>query len=355
MAEGSEQEDRTEDPTERKLEEAIKRGDVAKSQEINTLFVLGGFTLALLTTSPHVSSSLMLDLRAFLMNAHLVPSGPAGLYAVGRHAAWALVAAVVLPMVFIVFGALAGGSIQHRPLWTLQPLKPQFSRVSPMSGLKRMLGREALVQFAKGLVKIAIVGAVASTVLWNERDRLEGLTRMEPGALMPAVLALSMKLLAGVLAIYAFLALGDAVYQRFSWIKRQRMSKRELKEEFKEQEGNPEIKARLRQIRAARLKKRMMTAVPTATVVVTNPTHYAVALKYEKGMAAPVCVAKGVDSLALRIRAVATEHGVAVIENAPLARALHATVEIDDEIPVEHYKAVAEVVGYVLRLRRRAS
>jgi flagellar biosynthetic protein FlhB len=133
------------------------------------------------------------------------------------------------------------------------------------------------------------------------------------------------------------------------------MSKRELKEEFKEQEGNPEIKARLRQIRTARLKKRMMNAVPTATVVVTNPTHYAVALKYDKGMAAPVCVAKGVDSLALRIRAVAAEHGVAVIENPPLARALHATVQIDDEIPVEHYKAVAEVIGYVLRLRRRAS
>jgi flagellar biosynthetic protein FlhB len=191
--------------------------------------------------------------------------------------------------------------------------------------------------------------------LWNERDRLDALTRMEPAALMPATAALAIKLLVGVLAIYAFLALGDAVYQRISWMKRQRMSKRELKEEFKEQDGSPEIKARVRQIRAARVKKRMMNAVPTATVVLTNPTHYAVALKYEAGMPAPVCVAKGVDSLALRIRAVATEHDVMVIENPPLARALHATVEIDDEIPVEHYKAVAEVIGYVLRLRRRAS
>jgi len=221
-----------------------------------------------------------------------------------------------------------------------------------MSGVKRLFGREALVQFLKGLLKIAIVGAVASTVLWNERDRLEGLTRMEAGALMPAVLALCMKLLGWVLAIYAFLAIGDAVYQRIAWMKRQRMSKQEIKDEHKEQEGNPEIKARLRQMRAARVKKRMMKAVPDATVVVTNPTHYAVALRYEKGMAAPVCVAKGLDSLALRIRAVATEHGVAVVENPPLARALHATVDIDDEIPVEHYKAVAEVIGYVLRLRR---
>jgi flagellar biosynthetic protein FlhB len=128
-----------------------------------------------------------------------------------------------------------------------------------------------------------------------------------------------------------------------------------MKQEHKESEGSPEVKARQRQLRQAKVKKRMMAAVPTATVVVTNPTHFAVALRYEAGMAAPVCVAKGVDSLALRIRAVAKEHGVPVMENPPLARALHATVEVDDEIPAEHYRAVAEVIGFVLRLRRRAA
>jgi flagellar biosynthetic protein FlhB len=162
-----------------------------------------------------------------------------------------------------------------------------------------------------------------------------------------------MKLMGGVLAIYAFVALGDAVYQRMAWMKRQRMSKQELKEEYKNTEGNPEIKAKLKQMRAARAKNRMMAAVPTATVVITNPTHYAVALRYERGMAAPVCVAKGLDNIALRIRAVATEHRVSIVENPPLARALHATVEIDQEIPVEHYKAVAEVIGMIMRLRRR--
>jgi flagellar biosynthetic protein FlhB len=355
VAEGAEKDDKTEEPTERRLEEAVKRGDVAKSPEINTLFVLGAFTLALLTTSGHIGPRLILDLRGFLMNAHLVPSDPVAYVAIGRHALWAGVAAVAMPIAFIIFGGLAGGAIQHKLLWTFQPLKPQFSRVSPMAGAKRLFGPEAMIQFVKGLLKIVIVGAVASVLLWNERDRLDALARMEPSALLPATSALAIKLLGGILAIYAFLALGDAVYQRISWMRRQRMSKQELKEEFKEQDGSPEIKARLRQIRAARVKKRMMKAVPTATVIITNPTHYAVALKYEKGMAAPVCVAKGVDSLALRIRAVATEHDVAVVENPPLARALHATVEIDDEIPVEHYKAVAEVIGYVLRLRRRAS
>ena len=353
MAETAEQDDRTEDPTQRRLDQAIERGDVANSQEINTLFVLGGLALAVLVLSGPMTRSLAIDLRGFLMNAHLVPQDGAGLTAAGRHALWAWLAAVALPLGLIALAGLAGGGIQHRPLWSAQPLKPQLGRISPLSGAKRVFGREAFVQFVKGLLKILIVGSVAGAVLWSDRDRLDGLARLEPAALLPILLVLAMKLLGGVLAIHAFLAAGDAVYQRMAWLKRQRMTKRELKEEYKETEGSPEIKARLRQIRMLRLKKRMMTAVPKATVVVTNPTHYAVALQYETGMAAPLCVAKGVDALALRIRAVATEHGVPLVENPPLARALHATVDVDQEIPVEHYKAVAEVIGYVLRLRRR--
>ena len=353
MADTPEKDDRTEEPTQRRLEQAIERGDVAKSQEINTFFVLGGLALAIMILSGPVARSLALDLRGFLMNAHLVPADGAGLAAAGRSALWAWLSAVALPLGLLALAGLAGGAVQHRPLWSATPMKPQLSRISPLSGAKRVFGKEAFVQFAKGLLKILIVGAVAGVVLWAERDRLDALARLEPGAVLPATLALSLKLLGGVLAVYAFLAAGDAVYQRLSWLQRQRMTKRELKEEYKEQEGSPEVKARLRQIRMARVKKRMMAAVPKATVVVANPTHYAVALQYETGMAAPVCVAKGVDALALRIRAVAAEHGVPVVENPPLARALHASVDLDAEIPVEHYKAVAEVIGYVLRLRRR--
>jgi flagellar biosynthetic protein FlhB len=158
-----------------------------------------------------------------------------------------------------------------------------------------------------------------------------------------------------MLAVFVAIALGDAVYQRFKWRQKLRMSKEEMKQEHKESDGNPEVKGRMKQIRAQRVKKRMMAAVPTATVIVTNPTHYAVALRYEAGMQAPICVAKGVDSLALRIRALAKEHDVPVLENPPLARALHATVDIDEEIPAEHYRAVAEVIGFVMRLRRRAA
>ena len=355
MADTPEKDDRTEEPTQRRLDQAIERGDVAKSQEINTFFVLGGFALAILVLSGPVARTLVLDLRGFLMNAHLVPSDGAGLTAVSRGALMAWAAAVAMPLGAVMLAGLAGGAIQHRPLWSGEPLRPQLSRLSPLSGAKRVFGREAVAQFLKGLLKIVIVGSVAGAVLWSERDRLDAFARLDPGALLVATLSLATKLLGGVLAIYAFLAIGDAIYQRVSWRNRQRMTQRELKEEFKETEGSPEIKARLRQIRLTRLRKRMMAAVPKATVVVANPTHYAVALQYETGMAAPLCVAKGVDGLALRIRAVAAEHGVPVVENPPLARALHASVDLDEEIPVEHYKAVAEVIGYVLRLRRRPS
>jgi flagellar biosynthesis protein FlhB len=353
MADSTEQDDRTEEPTQKKLDDAIKRGDVAKSVEVNTLFVLGGFALCLMLLSSHVTRALTLDLRGFLMNAHQVPSDAAGLMAVGEKALWLTLISAGLPILVVAAAALAGGALQHRPLWTFEPLTPKLNRISPLNGFKRVFGKEAFVQFGKGLAKIGIVGAVASTVLWGEMDRLEGLVRQDPAGLLPVLLVLAMKLMGGVLAIYAFLAIGDAVYQRMTWYKRQRMSKQELKEEYKNSEGNPEVKAKLKQIRASRVKRRMMAAVPTATVIVTNPTHYAVALKYEQGMAAPLCVAKGVDAIALKIRSVAAEHGVAVVENPPLARALHATVDIDEEIPVEHYKAVAEVIGAILRLRRR--
>ncbi|MCX4198382.1 flagellar type III secretion system protein FlhB, partial [Methylobacterium organophilum] len=287
--------------------------------------------------------------------AHALPDDATAMKAAMTRGLWLWLQAVAVPVGLAVVAGLAAGLLQHPLVFSAETLMPKFSRLSPMAGVKRLLGVEALFQFGKGLAKIAAVGVVGAVMLWNDRDRLEVFARLDPAASMPAILSLSLKLLAGMLCMHLAITLGDALYARFRWRKRHRMSKEELKQEMKESEGNPEVKGRLKQLRMARVKKRMMAAVPTATVVVTNPTHYAVALRYETGMAAPVCVAKGVDALALRIRAVAAEHGVAVIENPPLARALHATVEIDREIPAEHYRAVAEVIGFVLRLRRRAA
>jgi len=203
----------------------------------------------------------------------------------------------------------------------------------------------------KGLIKIAIVGMAIWTQLWPERGMLESILTQSPGAVVGDMSHLLFKVLIASLSALLVIAGLDYFMQRLRFMRRNRMSKQEIKEEYRQNEGDPAIKAKVRQIRQERSRKRMMAAVPEATVVIMNPTHFAVALKYESGkMAAPVCVAKGVDALALRIRAVAEEHDVPVIENPPLARALHASIEIDEAVPPEHYKAVAQIIGYVMRL-----
>jgi flagellar biosynthetic protein FlhB len=181
------------------------------------------------------------------------------------------------------------------------------------------------------------------------------MVRFDPAAILGATTSLTLQLMGAVVAMLAVVAIADYFFQYRQWYQRQKMSLQEMKEEFKQSEGDPHIKGRIRQLRHARMKKRMMAAVPKASVIITNPTHYAVALSYERGMPAPICVAKGIDTIALKIREIAGRHDIPIVENVPLARALYATVEIDNEIPVEHYHAVAEIIGYVMGLRRGLS
>jgi flagellar biosynthesis protein FlhB len=209
-----------------------------------------------------------------------------------------------------------------------------------------------VMNLVKGLAKIAVVGIAIWTQLWPERGGLEAILNQTTVQVLGDMSRLLFKVLMASLSALGVIAGLDYFWQRMRWISRNRMSKQEVKEEHRQNEGDPAIKAKIRQLRQERAKKRMMAAVPNATVVVMNPTHYAVALKYESGkMAAPICVAKGVDQLALRIRAVAEENNVPVVENPPLARALHAAIEIDEPVPPEYFKAVAQVIGYVMRLR----
>ncbi|MGD9769167.1 MAG: EscU/YscU/HrcU family type III secretion system export apparatus switch protein, partial [Pseudolabrys sp.] len=209
----------------------------------------------------------------------------------------------------------------------------------------------AIANFVKGVFKLVLIGTVLTVLMWPERNRLELLVWTDPLALMPLIMTLSMKLMGAVVAILAIVAAADFFFQYRQWYERQKMSLQEIKDEFKQTDGDPAIKGKIRQLRQKRMAKRMMAAVPKATVVITNPTHYSVALQYEKGMQAPICVAKGVDAVAFRIRKIAGEHQIPTVENVPLARALYASVEVDQAIPPEHYKAVAEVIGYVMRLR----
>lgn len=352
MAGDTDQEDKTEEPTERRIEQSIERGEVPKSMEAATFLVLAGGTLALLITGMIGLSGFVAGMRGYIENAHQVSINQAGLMSVFVEGTRTMATVLALPFIFAMVAGLASGLIMHKPLWTTEPMVPKFNRISPLAGFKRIFGKEALVQFAKSFVKFAIVSALLFYVLWPERKHIGNIVQLEPGMILDITWSLSLKLLGGVLAVYAFVAAADILYQRFTWRQRLKMTREELKQEFKETEGSPEIKAKLRKIRSERLRQRMMAAVPQSSVIITNPTHYAVALKYEAGMNAPVLVAKGLDLVALKIREIATTHEIAIVENPPLARALHAQVEIDEEIPEEHYKAVAEVIGYVMRLRQ---
>jgi flagellar biosynthesis protein FlhB len=350
MAETDDDTEKTEDPSQKRLDEAIEHGDVAKSQEVNTWFVTAASALVVMSFSAAAAGELRTLFGNLLANAYQVPSDGRSLAGLFGHLGARVIAAVAIPILLLALAAICGNMVQHRLVWSLDVLMPKLSRISPVAGAKRLFSKQAIANFIKGLLKLAIVGSAFVALMWPERHRFEAMVSLDPEALLPLARALALKLFGVVVAILAIIAAADYLFQYRQWFERQKMSLREVKEEFKQSDGDPKIKAKIKQLRANRAKKRMMAAVPKATVVITNPTHFAVALQYEQGMSAPVCVAKGVDSLALKIREVAGRHDVAIVENPPLARTLHAAVEIDQEIPAEHYKAVAEVIGYVMRL-----
>src|ERR1700716_1022310 len=355
MAEDSESADKTEDPTQKRLDDAHERGDVAKSQEINTWFVIAGGTLVLSNFSGSVGGGILMPMRNLIANSWMIHADGPGLMALAQSLAYVLIAALGVPFLMLAIAAIAGNMVQHRLVWSGESLKPKFSKISPGAGAKRIFGKQAAANFAKGIFKVVALGAVMTAILWPERHRLEAIVRLDPAALLGVTTSLTVHLMGAVVAMLAVVAIADYFFQYRQWHERLKMSQQEMKEEFKQSEGDPHIKGRIRQLRQARMKKRMMAAVPKASVIITNPTHYSVALSYERGMSAPVCVAKGVDTIAFKIREIAQAHDIPIVENVALARALHATVEIDDKLPVEHYHAVAEIIGYVMGLKRGLS
>ncbi len=351
MADDRDDAERTEEPTPRRLEEAQEHGDIVKSQEVSTFVLLGAGTLAIALFGKSGAEAFARGFRALLEQPDQIALNAGAVMALMRHALWSLVL-IVGPALGLLMGAgLAANILQHRPVFTTERIKPDLAKLSLAGGLKRMFGIEGWINLAKGLVKIAIVGVAVWNVLWPERGRVAAILDQNAADLAGDMVNLALKIAMAALAVLAVVAVLDYLLARYQFYKRNRMSRQEIKEEFRQSDGDPAIKAKVKQIRTERARRRMMAAVPEATVVITNPTHFAVALKYEAGkMAAPICVAKGIDALALRIREVAAKHEVPVIENPPLARALYASVEIDEVIPAEHYKAVAQVIGYVMRL-----
>ena len=362
MADGQDQDksQKTEEPTHKRLEEAREKGEIAKSQEVGHWFMTAGITLVAVMFAGGLAGRLGHNLRPFLANPHLIATDPGSLRAMVGDLAGSVGLALAPVALVLVLAALASSLIQNRPGFSPDQIKPKFSKISLKSGLGRLFSSKSLVDFAKSLVKLVIVGAVAGALIWPRMAEIELWIGLAPVAILALIRDHALVMLGGVLAVVTVIAAADIAYQKYQHQQSLRMSKQDIKDEQKQAEGDPMVKQRLRSIRMDRARRRMMAAVPEATVVITNPTHFAVALVYEMAdMAAPRCVAKGQDLVALRIRDLATEAGVPVVENPPLARALYGTVEIDREIPVEHYQAVAEVISYVMglgaRLDRRIS
>ncbi|PYE84505.1 EscU/YscU/HrcU family type III secretion system export apparatus switch protein [Pseudoroseicyclus aestuarii] len=353
------QQSKTEEPTDKRLRDARKKGDVPSSREVGTAACVLALALCTALVLPRMAPGLVAALSGPLANAGQlsVATGGAGLEDVaGISAGLVLQAALVCAPLFLalILAALAAVALQGEVVVAAERIKPKWSKLSPAQGLKRLFSAETLVEFLKSLAKVAIIGAVAT---WVTRRVVLGMAEgalFVPQALPGHIGRALAAMLLGATVLLVPLALADVLWKRAQWMKKQRMSLREIRVEHKESEGDPMLKARRRDIGRARARRRITQAVPTASVILTNPTHYAVALRYEVGRdAAPVCVAKGTDRMAAQIRALARENAVPVIENRPLARALHAAVEEGEVVPAEHWQAVAEIIGYVMDLKAR--
>jgi flagellar biosynthetic protein FlhB len=353
MAEEQDDSQKTEEPTQKRLDESRQKGQVASSREVNHWFMILGGTLFVIMMAPATLRAIERAMLRFIESPHAftVESGLSGAV---RSAMSEVGMALLLPLGLLLVLALFSGFVQHGVLFSAEQLVPKLEKISPAAGFKRLFSTKALVELLKGLLKLAVVGTVLTMVVWPQLAHITEL----PGYSMPDLLVytgkLAGKVLLASLAVITVIAGLDMFYQRFTHMQSLRMSKQEIRDEMKQTDGDPMIKSRLRQIRMERARRRMMAEVPKATVVVTNPTHFAVALRYEQGkMEAPVVVAKGADLVAARIRELAQENEVPIVENPPLARALYATVDLDQPVPSEHYRAVAEIIGYVMRLKHK--
>ena len=353
MAEQPDKDQKTQEPTQKKLEDARKKGDVASAPEVRHAMMFLAMVLACGVLGTSAVSGLGRMFVRLWGGADGFSMEPQGMQALTAGVLLQL-GSTLWPMLGVLFVfAVLIPFVQGRPTLSWSRLKPKWSKLSPIAGFGRLFGLRGLVEFLKTVAKFALVITVAILVVWPKAVGVDQLIGMEPTAIVSTAAALAMRMLKAVALLVGALALFDWFYQRRSFLTRMRMSLQEVKDEHKQAEGDPHLKARVRSIAMERSRRRMMAAVPTASVIITNPTHYAVALKYEHGeMAAPVVVAKGVDAVALRIREIGTDANVPIVESPPLARALFASAELDRPIPIEHYKAVAEIIGYVMRLAK---
>jgi flagellar biosynthetic protein FlhB len=352
MSEENDDSQKTEDPTPKKLEDARRKGQVPISREINNWVMLLAGTIVILGFGPGMMQDILSLLRTYFEQTAQLPPSPGGLQFAVVEALKEILVIIALPLLFLMVAAFIGPFIQVGPIFAPEIIKMDLSKISIVKGFGRLFSMKSIMEFVKGILKLAIISVVGIIILTPFYGSVEHMVGLPIAAAADELKSLTMRLLVGILVVLFVIALIDLLYQRYEHNKKMRMTKQELKDEYRQSEGDPHVKAKLRQIRQERARARMMQAVPTADVVITNPTHYSVALKYNPDEnEAPIVIAKGVDELALRIRELAKEHDIVIMPNPPLARVLFDTVEIDEMVPPDQYKAVAEIISYVFKLK----
>ncbi|WP_026790455.1 flagellar biosynthesis protein FlhB [Pleomorphomonas oryzae] len=352
MSDEPDQDSKTEEATPKKTQDAIEKGNIATSRELPVLFSLGAMLIVMIWVIGSGSARLAATLRGFLDNpgdVRLEQGQDAVLLlnAVGLEMGRFLVPAIII---FMVAG-LAGSFVQNVPQVVFDRIKPELGRLSIAKGWKRLFGLQSFVEFGKALFKFGATALVVSIILKTEQHRMVNAMFSDPGTLVDSTVGIAIHLLSAVCIATVLLVAADLIWARIQWRRNLRMTKQEVKDEFKNTEGDPLVKARMRSLARDRIRHRMMANVPRATLVLANPTHYAIALRYvyEEG-GAPVVLAKGQDLVALKIREIAEQNGIPVVEDKLLTRAMYGKVELDQMIPVEFYRAVAEII-YLLQVR----
>ncbi|MBM3549447.1 MAG: flagellar biosynthesis protein FlhB [Alphaproteobacteria bacterium] len=355
MSDNDDDASKTEEPSERKLGEARSKGQVWSSQELRHWFSFFGMVMIVAFLGSNMVQGVTRAIMPFFERPDQISFDPGNLGRVLFETFLDVALPLAAPLFILAVVGVLPTLVTTGWIFSPETIKPKPSKLNPMAGLKRMFSIQASVEMLKNLAKLAIIGSIIVWLMAPELNRVDQLIGLDMVDAMIELKDQVIKLLAAVVAIMLVLAAADIAYQRFTYFKNMRMTKQDVKDEYKQSEGDPLIKMKLRQIRMERSRARMMAAVPKATVVVTNPTHYAVALQYEPDtMPAPKLVAKGADLVAKRIRDLAMEHNVPIIENPPVARSLFATVELDEVIPPEHYKVVAEIISFVFKMKRKA-
>jgi flagellar biosynthetic protein FlhB len=353
MAENDDDSQKTEEPTHKRLSDSRTKGDVAQSREVANWFMLFSAAVAVALFAPFSARKIYGAAYQFLESPHQFSIEPESLRQIFLDLGFTVGLAIAAPIGLFLVAAVSSSFVQYGLLFAPEKIKPTLSKISPIAGAKRMFSLRSVTELLKGLVKISFVAAITFVVISPVFDKVALFPSMTIPVSLGILHDLIVRLLVGVVSVVTALALLDFFYQVYEHRKKLRMTQQEVRDEMRQSEGDPHIKARLRQIRTERARQRMMQAVPEADVVITNPTHYAIALKYEHdAMDAPKVVAKGVDEVAARIRERAEEYDIPLFENPPLARALYASVDINDYIKPEYYQAVAEIIAFVMGIKK---